>query len=100
LKTITAARWTNGQVIGIDGQGIYIFRVGAWPETVKSVQGQVLGSSATSSYVGTVRWLKAARLARRLARPGPHRVDIKDMDQVQPGDVLVTDMTDLNWEIR
>jgi pyruvate,water dikinase len=24
--------------------------------------------------------------------------DIKDMDQVQPGDVLVTDMTDPNWE--
>ena len=24
--------------------------------------------------------------------------DISDMDKVQPGDVLVTDMTDPNWE--
>jgi pyruvate, water dikinase len=31
---------------------------------------------------------------------GPVRIvhDIKDMDQVQPGDILVTDMTDPNWE--
>ena len=31
---------------------------------------------------------------------GPVRVvgDISDMDKVQPGDVLVTDMTDPNWE--
>ncbi len=83
---------------GTDGQ-IYILQ--ARPETVKS---QAKGK-AEQRYTLKANQSKATVLAEGRAigqkiGTGPVRIvhDIKDMDQVQPGDVLVTDMTDPNWE--
>ena len=83
---------------GIDGQ-LYILQ--ARPETVKS---QAKGK-AEMRYALKADQAKGSKLATGRAigqkiGTGPVRIvhDIKDMDQVQPGDVLVTDMTDPNWE--
>jgi pyruvate,water dikinase len=80
---------------GIDGR-IYILQ--ARPETVKS-QG-----SATRQLrfrvKGTADVLASGRAIGQKVGAGPVRViaDPADMERVQPGDVLVTDMTDPNWE--
>jgi pyruvate,water dikinase len=83
---------------GLDGQ-LYILQ--ARPETVKS---QSKGK-AEMRYTLKANQAKGTKLATGRAigqkiGTGPVRIvhDIKDMDQVQPGDVLVTDMTDPNWE--
>jgi pyruvate, water dikinase len=80
---------------GSDGQ-LYILQ--ARPETVKS---QAKGKAEQRYKLkgsGTV--LTEGRAIGQKIGTGPVRIvrDIKDMDQVQPGDVLVTDMTDPNWE--
>ena len=80
---------------GVDGK-LYILQ--ARPETVKSQQAgkveqryKLKGSSAV---------LTEGRAIGQKIGTGPVRIvhSIKDMDQVQAGDVLVTDMTDPNWE--
>jgi pyruvate,water dikinase len=83
---------------GIDGK-LYILQ--ARPETVKS-QGagkleqryKLKGAAATSAV------LAEGRAIGQKIGTGPVRIvhSIADMDTVQPGDVLVTDMTDPNWE--
>jgi pyruvate,water dikinase len=68
------------------------------PETVKS-QARARPSSATSSRAtGTV--LAEGRAIGQKIGTGPVRwcTASAEMDKVQPGDVLVTDMTDPNWE--
>jgi pyruvate,water dikinase len=80
---------------GIDGQ-LYILQ--ARPETVKS---QAKGKAEQRYRLkgsGTV--LTEGRAIGQKIGTGPVRIvrDISQMDQVQPGDVLVTDMTDPNWE--
>ncbi len=80
---------------GTDGQ-LYILQ--ARPETVKSQsKGQ---SEQRYKLKGTGTVLAEGRAIGQKIGTGPVRIvhDIKDMDQVQPGDVLVTDMTDPNWE--
>ena len=80
---------------GIDGQ-IYILQ--ARPETVKS---QSKGKAEMRyTLKGSSTKLATGRAIGQKIGTGPVRIvhDIKDMDQVQPGDVLVTDMTDPNWE--
>lgn len=80
---------------GTDGK-LYILQ--ARPETVKS-QGK---GTAEQRYKlkgsGTV--LAEGRAIGQKIGTGPVRIvrDISEMGQVQPGDVLVTDMTDPNWE--
>jgi pyruvate,water dikinase len=80
---------------GIDGQ-IYILQ--ARPETVKSqAKGQAelrykLKGSGTVLASGRAIGQKIGTGAVR------HVAHVGEMDQVQPGDVLVTDMTDPNWE--
>ena len=80
---------------GTDGK-LYILQ--ARPETVKSQQAgqaelryKLKGSSAV---------LAEGRAIGQKIGTGPVRLvnDISQMDQVQAGDVLVTDMTDPNWE--
>ena len=80
---------------GTDGQ-LYILQ--ARPETVKSQQQgkpeqryKLKGRSAV---------LAEGRAIGQKIGTGPVRLvhNISEMDQVQPGDVLVTDMTDPNWE--
>ena len=80
---------------GGDGQ-LYILQ--ARPETVKSqAKGQAEQRYKLKGH-GTV--LAEGRAIGQKIGTGPVRLvrDISQMDQVQPGDVLVTDMTDPNWE--
>jgi len=78
---------------GGDGQ-LYILQ--ARPETVKS--------QATVEHryklKGTSTVLTEGRAIGQKIGTGPVRLvhNISEMDRVQPGDVLVTDMTDPNWE--
>ena len=80
---------------GIDG-ALYILQ--ARPETVKSQ------ATNTVEYryklKGTSTVLAEGRAIGQKIGTGPVRIvhHISDMDTVQPGDVLVTDMTDPNWE--
>jgi pyruvate,water dikinase len=80
---------------GIDGQ-IYILQ--ARPETVKSqAAGQVELSYKLKGHSAV---LVEGRAIGQKIGTGPVRLvtHISEMDRVQPGDVLVTDMTDPNWE--
>ncbi len=80
---------------GIDGQ-MYILQ--ARPETVKSqAKGQ---AELRYKLKGSGTVLTSGRAIGQKIGTGPVRLvrHIGDMDQVQPGDVLVTDMTDPNWE--
>ena len=80
---------------GIDGE-MYILQ--ARPETVKSQAKGKAEQRYKLKGIGTV--LAAGRAIGQKIGTGPVRIvhDISEMDQVQPGDVLVTDMTDPNWE--
>ena len=84
---------------GADGK-LYILQ--ARPETVKSQQAgkveqryKLKGDAGKSGVV-----LAEGRAIGQKIGTGPVRIvhSLADMDQVQPGDVLVTDMTDPNWE--
>ena len=81
---------------GVDGK-LYILQ--ARPETVKSQQD---GNDVQLRYrlKATGKVLITGRAIGQKIGAGPVRVvgDISEMDKVQPGDVLVTDMTDPNWE--
>ncbi len=80
---------------GTDGQ-IYILQ--ARPETVKSQQQGK--SEQRYKLKGSGPVLAEGRAIGQKIGTGPVRLvhDISEMDKVQPGDVLVTDMTDPNWE--
>jgi pyruvate,water dikinase len=80
---------------GVDGQ-IYILQ--ARPETVKSqAKGQ---AELRYKLKGSGTVLTSGRAIGQKIGTGPVRLvrHIGEMDQVQAGDVLVTDMTDPNWE--
>ncbi len=80
---------------GTDGQ-LYILQ--ARPETVKS---QAAGKvEHRYKLKGKSAVLAHGRAIGQKIGTGPVRLvhHISEMDQVQPGDVLVTDMTDPNWE--
>lgn len=80
---------------GIDGK-LYI--VQARPETVQSNKGgQALERYALKQ---SGELIATGRAIGQRIGAGKARVlkDISQMDQVQPGDVLVTDMTDPDWE--
>jgi pyruvate, water dikinase len=80
---------------GVDGQ-LYILQ--ARPETVKSqAQGK---AELRYKLKGTSQVLSEGRAIGQKIGAGPVRLvqHISEMDKVQPGDVLVTDMTDPNWE--
>lgn len=80
---------------GGDGQ-LYILQ--ARPETVKSQQAGKVEQRYKLKSSGTV--LAEGRAIGQKIGTGPVRIvhSLADMDQVQAGDVLVTDMTDPNWE--
>jgi pyruvate,water dikinase len=80
---------------GIDGE-LYILQ--ARPETVKS---QAFGKvEHRYKLKGKGPVLVEGRAIGQKIGTGPVKVihNISEMDRVQPGDVLVTDMTDPNWE--
>lgn len=80
---------------GVDGK-LYILQ--ARPETVKSQQEGKAEQRYKLKGQGTV--LAEGRAIGQKIGTGPVRLvsNIAEMDKVQPGDVLVTDMTDPNWE--
>jgi pyruvate,water dikinase len=84
---------------GKDGRDGKLYILQARPETVKSQQSH---SDAQQRFKlkgsGTV--LTAGRAIGQKIGAGPVRVikDPEHMERVQPGDVLVADMTDPNWE--
>jgi pyruvate,water dikinase len=80
---------------GIDGE-LYILQ--ARPETVKSQAGNQAEYRYKLKGSGTV--LVEGRAIGQKIGTGPVRIvhNISEMDKVQAGDVLVTDMTDPNWE--
>ncbi|MEO8281771.1 MAG: phosphoenolpyruvate synthase, partial [Ideonella sp.] len=80
---------------GADGK-LYILQ--ARPETVKSQQADKVEQRYRLKSSGTV--LAEGRAIGQKIGTGPVRIvhSTADMDQVQAGDVLVTDMTDPNWE--
>ena len=83
---------------GKDGNDGLLYILQARPETVKSQQkGQSELRYKLKGY-GTV--LAHGRAIGQKIGTGPVRLvhSISEMDKVQPGDVLVTDMTDPNWE--
>ena len=80
---------------GLDGE-LYILQ--ARPETVKSQAGSAVQYRYKLKGKGAV--LVEGRAIGQKIGTGPVRIvhNISEMDQVQAGDVLVTDMTDPNWE--
>ncbi len=83
---------------GKDGEDGLLYILQARPETVKSqVQGQ---AELRYKLKGTGTVLAEGRAIGQKIGTGPVRLvhNISEMDKVQPGDVLVTDMTDPNWE--
>ncbi len=82
----------------LDGEDGKLYIVQARPETVKSQDDKKVIERYKLKKRGDVRCSGRAIGARIGA--GPARVidNIAQMDEVQPGDVLVTDMTDPDWE--
>ena len=80
---------------GIDGH-LYILQ--ARPETVKSQAGNSVEYRYKLKGKGAV--LVEGRAIGQKIGTGPVRIvhNISEMDTVQAGDILVTDMTDPNWE--
>ena len=80
---------------GIDG-GLYILQ--ARPETVKSQAANAV--EYRYKLKGQAAVLVEGRAIGQKIGTGPVRIvhNISEMDTVQAGDVLVTDMTDPNWE--
>ena len=79
-----------------DGDNVLLLQ--ARPETVKSqAQGK---AEQRYKLKGTGTILAEGRAIGQKIGTGPVRIvhNISEMDKVQPGDVLVTDMTDPNWE--
>ena len=83
---------------GKDGGDGLLYILQARPETVKSQAGGQAEHRYKLKGSGTV--LVEGRAIGQKIGTGPVRVcrSIAEMDQVQPGDVLVADMTDPNWE--
>ncbi|HPR05491.1 MAG TPA: phosphoenolpyruvate synthase [Denitromonas sp.] len=83
---------------GKDGEDGKLYILQARPETVKSQQsGHVLEKYRLKQYGKALTHGRA--IGQRIG-VGPVKVirDAAEMNRVQPGDVLVTDMTDPNWE--
>jgi pyruvate,water dikinase len=85
---------------GKDGQDGKLYILQARPETVKSqeaLSGNVLEKYKLKTH-GKV--LTSGRAIGQKIGAGPVRIvkDPAEMNRVQPGDVLVADMTDPNWE--
>jgi len=83
---------------GKDGSDGKLYILQARPETVKSQQKGQTEHRYKLKNKGTV--LAQGRAIGQKIGTGPVRLvsHISEMDMVKPGDILVTDMTDPNWE--
>jgi pyruvate,water dikinase len=84
---------------GKDGRDGKLYILQARPETVKSQQ-KSTDAQQRFQLKGTGTVLTSGRAIGQKIGAGPVRVisDPSEMERVQPGDVLVADMTDPNWE--
>ncbi|WP_025915440.1 phosphoenolpyruvate synthase [Herminiimonas sp. CN] len=84
---------------GKDGRDGKLYILQARPETVKSQQ-KATDAQQRFKLRSTGTILASGRAIGQKIGAGPVRVihDPADMERVQPGDVLVADMTDPNWE--
>jgi pyruvate,water dikinase len=84
---------------GKDGRDGKLFILQARPETVKSQQ-KATDAQQRFKLKGSGTVLASGRAIGQKIGAGPVRVihDPSEMERVQPGDVLVADMTDPNWE--
>lgn len=82
----------------LDGDDGKLYIVQARPETVKSRSDASVMERYLLKQKGDI--LVEGRAIGQRIGAGPVRIitDISEMDKVQPGDVLVTDMTDPDWE--
>lgn len=82
---------------GRDGTNEKLYILQARPETVQSRSGRTL---QRFSLKNRAEILVSGRSIGQRIGAGVARVikDAREMDRIQPGDVLVTDMTDPNWE--
>jgi pyruvate,water dikinase len=82
---------------GKDGRDGKLYILQARPETVKSRGGL---KQQRYRLKGSADVLASGRAIGQKVGAGPVRIvaDIAEMARVQPGDVLVTDLTDPNWE--
>jgi pyruvate,water dikinase len=83
---------------GKDGTDGLLYILQARPETVKSQAGNQV--EHRYKLKGKSAVLAQGRAIGQKIGTGPVRLvhNISEMDKVQPGDILVTDMTDPNWE--
>ncbi len=83
---------------GKDGEDGQIYILQARPETVKSQAADQV--ELRYRLKGNSKVITTGRAIGQKIGGGPVRVirDASEMDRVQPGDVLVADMTDPNWE--
>ncbi|NCX40258.1 MAG: phosphoenolpyruvate synthase [Burkholderiaceae bacterium] len=83
---------------GKDGEDGKIYILQARPETVKSQAADQV--ELRYRLKGNSKVITTGRAIGQKIGGGPVRVirDASEMDRVQPGDVLVADMTDPNWE--
>ena len=84
---------------GKDGNDGKLYILQARPETVRS-QMKAGTSEQKFRLKGTSKVLAHGRAIGQRIGTGPVRIvsDPSEMDKVQPGDILVADMTDPNWE--
>ncbi len=84
---------------GKDGRDGKLYILQARPETVKSQQ-KSTDAQQRFKLKGNGTVLASGRAIGQKIGAGPVRVirDPSEMERVQPGDVLVADMTDPNWE--
>jgi pyruvate,water dikinase len=84
---------------GKDGRDGKLYILQARPETVKSQQKHT-DAQQRFKLKGSSNVLVVGRAIGQKIGAGPVRVirDPSEMERVQPGDVLVADMTDPNWE--
>jgi pyruvate,water dikinase len=88
---------------GKDGQDGKLYILQARPETVKSQASQGAGGANILEKYKLKQHGKVLTSGRAIGQKigsGPVRIvkDPSEMNRVQPGDVLVADMTDPNWE--
>jgi pyruvate,water dikinase len=83
---------------GLDGEDGELYILQARPETVKSRENKNVIQRYQLKEKGTV--LCEGRAIGGRIGAGTARVinDVSEMERVQPGDVLITDMTDPDWE--
>ena len=81
-----------------DGDDGLLYIVQARPETVKSRSSSAVLERYLMKETGTVR-VEGRSIGQKIGSGEVRVVDsLSDMDQVRDGDVLVTDMTDPDWE--